>query len=747
MIKTRSKKISLLLVLMMLATMIIGVGTASAAGTITALSTPTLTDEPTNSQAAGTVKVVIPAGSIAAGDSVIFKMAGGFDFFTAFSAAPAVAHTAATNEVVIPATIGTLATDVNGLLAANITLTVLDANDEVQLTANAAQSTVQDFIFYVYLNQIEVDSGTSDDLVVTFDAPGSSGFTSGTVVAGKASSTGEVTLAVSGTDTDDEDFNFELRVKEETAGSLDLDSETLKLKLPSGYVWCGASGAMTLNALWGEDIDVRVNLDDEEMTIDFLGVNGVAARDTNTASAWDIPAAVLAFQVDDEDSIDPGDVTMNITGETDTNIGSAVVGTYGELGATISAKTTPDVIAGQDEQEIGNIKITESLGDSLVLNRTVTLTLPEQCRWQEQYEDDVNNTATGDLPNFESDEGLRLNFTEFSGTDDRTAKFTVAAASTTDAADIELKNVEIAVEPGFEGDVTVEVAGNSGITGSVVVAKAKGAISASAASVPDVVIGLSNQVVADFTIKENIAGAFQDDLNAILDLPAGCVWVGTPEVKVTEGDLKITNVKRANSDNNVTFTVDSESATPSTISVTGGKIKIDRTVAEGDISMKVQGASSVETCAYSDWTNSDTAAKCSIAKVTTPAGEEGNTAVFTFGSTTYKINGVEATASVAPYAENNRTFTSIRDVAYALGITDDNIVWNQDSQTVTLIKDGKFVQLKLGSSDMLVGGVTISMDVAVSARDNYTTLPASWVAKAFGKTATFDAAANTVTIK
>jgi hypothetical protein len=39
------------------------------------------------------------------------------------------------------------------------------------------------------------------------------------------------------------------------------------------------------------------------------------------------------------------------------------------------------------------------------------------------------------------------------------------------------------------------------------------------------------------------------------------------------------------------------------------------------------------------------------------------------------------------------------------------------------------------------------MDVQVSAKDNYTTLPASWVAKAFGASATFDAAANTVTIK
>jgi len=775
-LKTRSKKISLLLVLMMLATMFVGVGTASAAGSITALTTPTATDDPTINQEMGTIKVYIPAGSITSGDSVIFKLPKGFDFATGM-AAVAATHTSATaNQVVVPAALTYDTTNVNGLSAAQIQQTIKDADDEIQLTALADQSTTQDFEMYIYLPAIEVESGTTDDCIVNFDAPGNSGFVSGTVVVGKASSSGSVTLAVSGTDTSDDAFNFELRVKEDTAGSLDLDDETLKLKLPSGFVWDNVAATNTvLTALWGQNIIVDINVDDEELTIDFKGVDvdddGVAdaaefasatAVDTTEASAWDIPATVLRFGVDDEDAVDIGDVTMTISGETDVNISSAVVGTYGEIGATITAKTTPDIISGQDEQEIGNIIVKESIGESLVDNRTITFTLPTGCRWQGQYEDDIANpdTTTGDLPNFESDEGINLTFTEFSGTDDRTAKFTVgnAVAIGGDAAELELKNVEIAVEPGFEGDVKLEVAGTSGITAtSVVVAKAKSAVSATASSAPDVVIGLSNQVAGDFTVKENIAAGFQDDGTAILRLPAGCVWVATPDVKVTEGDLKITNIQRGDSDRNVTFTIDAESSSPSTISVTNAKIKIDRTVAEGDITVKVQGSAVAETGgawsatgntrAYSDWANSDTAAKCVIAKVTTPAGEVGSTAVFSFGSTTYKINGIEKTASVAPYAENNRTFMSIRDVAYALGITDDNIVWNQENQTVTLIKDGKFVQCKLGSTEMLVGGVTISMDVAVSAKDNFTTLPASWVAKAFGSTATYDAATNTVTIK
>ena len=56
MIKTRSKKLSLLLVLMMLATMFVGVGTASAVSSYSALSTPTVLNNDT-AQNLGTIQI------------------------------------------------------------------------------------------------------------------------------------------------------------------------------------------------------------------------------------------------------------------------------------------------------------------------------------------------------------------------------------------------------------------------------------------------------------------------------------------------------------------------------------------------------------------------------------------------------------------------------------------------------------------------------------------------------------------
>jgi len=135
------------------------------------------------------------------------------------------------------------------------------------------------------------------------------------------------------------------------------------------------------------------------------------------------------------------------------------------------------------------------------------------------------------------------------------------------------------------------------------------------------------------------------------------------------------------------------------------------------------------------------------ALVVTPApGEEKNVSVFTFGSTNYTINGEAKTMVAAAFAENNRTYLPIRDIAYALGIDDNNIIWDQATQTVTLMQAGKVVQVKLGSNILTINSAPITMDVTVLAQYERTFLPASWVASAFGATATWDAAANSVTI-
>ncbi len=758
--KLKRKVISILVTMSMLLVLLVPLATpALAGGDIDALTVPVVVDA--EGQTLGTIKVTVDAGSIEDGDVIIFKITGGYDFATAFSTG--YSDSTVTNGVYVPDYIDSDDTP-NGLT--DLEINVLDENDEVQITADADQSLTNDFVFYIYMRDVDVEEGTTDDNTVTFSGPTNTGFPKGTVVNATVESEGMVELAASGTDTSNDDFDFDLRLEESIAGSLKVNSESLKFKLPAGYEWDGSNeGEQLLTALWGDDIWIDIDVDDEELYIEFLGValeadddsdDEYEAEGTSQASAWDLTG--LSFTVSDEDAVKTGDINAKVSGKTDADVSSLKVGKYGDFGATASAKDTPTVYAGFDEQEIGDIVITEDLGNTLVEGRTVTLTLPPNARWQQVYDydlliNDSNNSNDPDEPddmdNFDRDESLQLNFDGFTGTDKRTAKFKVDVPSS-DAATIDLEEVEVALEAGVTGDLVVTVGGSAGLSGEIVVAKVEAPITGAAVTVPNVIIGLGGQTGAEFTITEAAAECFDKDGGTVtLDLPGGLLFTATPKVEVTAGDLRIGNVRRTGGDNQVSFTIESESTEPSTITVSGAVLKLDRTVAEGDVTLKVQGDAAVKTDAYSDWSNSDSAAKFAVAKVVTPApGETKYTTVFTIGSTAYTVNGAAMTADVAPYIDaNGRTMLPIRFAANAAGVTDANIFWNQADQSVILIKGDRIVKLVVGSTTMTINGVPFAMDtVPVIVDPGRVMLPIRAVAQALGCEVAWDAATQTVTI-
>jgi len=56
----------------------------------------------------------------------------------------------------------------------------------------------------------------------------------------------------------------------------------------------------------------------------------------------------------------------------------------------------------------------------------------------------------------------------------------------------------------------------------------------------------------------------------------------------------------------------------------------------------------------------------------------------TIGSKVMNINGVEIGMNAAPEITNNRTFLPLRDLGYALGLTDADIAWDDTTKTATL---------------------------------------------------------------
>ncbi len=632
----------------------------------------------------------------------------------------------------------------------------------IDITGN---NQADDITLALALNGIQSTGPNTGDVNLTFTADPSTGLPTGNVKTATVVSSGQIAIEARDTQSSSDNFAFTLRVTESVATSLKTGN-ALKFKLPTGFEWDTVNVDSAFTKLYGDltAAGLTASVDGDTLT--------VAAKSTDlqskVASSFDL---ALTFQVEDEDKAKDGDVTATVSGNSSSNVSSLVVGTYGEYGGGVTVASPSTVIAGQDEQQLGDIVVKEAVAGSFIGGRTVTLQLPEGARWQSVYDSGKGvGTTTGSI---ETANGLTTPDFEYTGTDGRTLRMTFKSSdnntagkvnTSNKAGSITLKDVEVAVQPGFTGDLNVAVAGSQGLTGNVKVATATPSLTLSASDATySAAIGSDSANIGNLTLKEGAAGALTDDDNGLVEvlLPAGVTFGSTPTVSVTSGDLTIRNVSVDTYNNSGTqgvlrFYVDSESTTASTIAINGVNLRIDRTVPQGNIVAKVQGDGAANTAYHGfgdvtqTWKDSYRyAAQGTIATIGTQAtGVESNavTAIYTIGSTAYKVNGETRTAEVAPYVENGRTYLPVRYVAEALGVTPANILFDKATSMVTLIKGDRVVQLKLKTNQLTINGSTINMDVKAVTKANRTVLPIAWVGKALDATVMYDAAAKTVTV-
>jgi hypothetical protein len=120
--------------------------------------------------------------------------------------------------------------------------------------------------------------------------------------------------------------------------------------------------------------------------------------------------------------------------------------------------------------------------------------------------------------------------------------------------------------------------------------------------------------------------------------------------------------------------------------------------------------------------------------------------IFALNNTSYIFNDKTETMDVAPYIKDSRTYIPVRYLAYSLGVTPENIAWNQANQTVTVSLGETTVAMTIGSNVLTVNGTTAIMAVAPEIVDNRTMLPARYLAEALGATVTWNPTTNSVEI-
>lgn len=122
-------------------------------------------------------------------------------------------------------------------------------------------------------------------------------------------------------------------------------------------------------------------------------------------------------------------------------------------------------------------------------------------------------------------------------------------------------------------------------------------------------------------------------------------------------------------------------------------------------------------------------------------------AYFVIGKNSYTIGQNDWLMDTAPFLDSDRTFVPLRYLAYALGMSDNDIHWDGTKNEATFTKNKTTVKVTVGSRTLTVNKEPTTMDVTPQIRDSRVFLPARWIAEAFDANVSWDGQNKSVIIE
>ena len=665
---------------------------------------------------------------------------------------------------------------VDGTLAANGAITVR--------LINVTNSSLEKGYFYVHFDNINTSNYAGDVTVNLVPQAGTAfGTTPVPLVVGKVNVTGSTTTTAKSVEKINSSGGFidTITIFENMKNTIKDDGAISVKLVTKGYEWAldqegTTSGGTGLFGFTGQSYPAALADEDEVMiginkTISHPNLGTITVGLTPNDTAGAISIGNLWINVDEKVAKVGQDIEVKVSGAGVTEQ-TIVVAQYVDFVANVIEDTTTELIAGLAEQKIGTFFIEEVAPGTLIKERTILFELPAGVEW---------NTDKIATSNYELANNSAMTFNEGNLLDNRTLKFTVKTDSKAaqNGAKVKFKGLKVDVSPSFKGDVTLTVKGKAGVEGTAKVATVSPMITMTA-STPEVNLGIKEQKVSDVeivetkadTIAARIAGV---DQSMVFYLDSGFRFAKVPKVEVIEGDmvLELNDVKiQAPSNQQNLLLIPMRAAsykTPAKIKISDIYVTADRNAPVGDVVLYA-----ADTSTYSNPNGSlqnafntsvavpaavapvvgrtsfqyDTPASVAIAKnVTAPPVEtKGGTGSGTFviGSNIYTVNGLTKVMDVAPYIKNDRTYVPYRYLALALGVAEEDIVWDAAAQKVTVTKGENTVEAVIGSTTLTVNGSAVTMDVAPEITNDRTMLPARFLAEALGATVGWDPATRTV---
>ena len=527
---------------------------------------------------------------------------------------------------------------------------------------------------------------------------------------------------------------------ETVAGALAVGEQEFRMRLPRGFEWCD-----------GTEVDISA-LDTTPAAVAGLSKFGdrdlIVSFEVTTLSS--IPQSIVITPVvRATKDADFGDVTVSISNRSGqvANETGLLIGTYKDYGVDVEIEEVKEFYAGWLDEDYTTAKITlkGAVAGSFLEGRYIEFELPSWVR----LTGDIDITVDGvDDKTIEINEQKKVTSFEYEVQDgEKKIEFKLPITIAADAAADGPRDIVLTIEGGGVEETEL-VIGKAVAPVTVEVGEQKKVFD----------VGLQKQDAPDITIVEADAAAIRDAEGAdvlrvsVPDFFGDSARFDSFDWEVVEGDIDISSAKIVDNGEAIELTVKACSEEASTIRLYNIKMTLDRTVPLGTFRMDVGGSAIVnnnENDAGDKYSGFPPfVSRFDYIEVGTPIdGAAAGEAVFTIGSVSYTLNGEEKEMDVAPYIKSDRTFLPVRYVAYAVGVSEENILWDAVNRTVTIFKGDRIVQLTIDSNVMVVNGVNVNMDVAPEISNGRTMMPIRWVAQALGATITWDPVARTVTVE
>ena len=335
----------------------------------------------------------------------------------------------------------------------------------------------------------------------------------------------------------------------------------------------------------------------------------------------------------------------------------------------------------------------------------------------------------------------------------------------------------LVADPNFEGDVTLKLTGDAVDEQEVTVAKFVKPYTVEAQQ-NDMQIDYRNtEIPTSVVVKEAEAGLWEKGTKFVLSLDKidfddeGKITVDDKSgLEVKDDEVKTTTV---DGDDAVYFVVDSRSDDePATVTISGLQLYMQRSLPAGayDLEMvspemndpyestvvlngtkdKVDGENRTIADINDDFVSYT--AKAGFVNIVTAGREDTEsftTKVVVPVGESYLISGENKVEIPVPAYINAAGYTMLplRAVAVALGINENNVLWDQSTRTATVMYGSKIINMTYGQKVVYVNGAMIPATAAVEITNDRMFLGLRDLGNALGVTdITWDAATKTATL-